>query len=138
MEMFNDPALDARMKGVYFSDIPTGESTVEYIFPFDCLFNGLTVSSSVTQLGSTVKLETYYNAGPHGWKRYKKFADSFNLFPGSIDKNILFPTKPKSGVKILITVNNNDGVAIDLALNLFQFTDVEKVDTQILQEGEDW
>jgi len=138
MEMFDNPELDARMKGVIFKDIPTGTSEQEYIFPFDCMFNGLTVGSNVTKLGSSVRLETRYQAGPSTWLRYKKFGDSWNLYPGNIDKNILFPTKPKAGIKLVIIVENNEGSPIDIAVNLYQFADSEIVIPQEGQQGVDW
>jgi hypothetical protein len=137
-DMFSRPELDARLKGVLFQNIETGTSAHEYIFPFDCKFNGIAIYSTVSKLGTRIKMETYYNAGPYGWKKYKKFADFWNLYPNYVCKNVLFPTEPSAGVKIVFTIENNEGAPIDFGANLFQFTESEKVQPSLLQQGEDW
>lgn len=137
-DMFSRPDVDARLKGAFFGNIPTGTHDLEYVFDFDCQFNGAAIWSSVSNGGSFIRLETQYDAGPYGWKRYKKFGDSWNLFPNYVCKTILFPTEPSAGVKLLIRVTNNEGAPIDLGINLFQFTESQKVNPGALEEGDDW
>lgn len=136
--MFAKPELDARLKGLLFKDIPTGISQVEYIFEYDCSFNGAAIASSVTKLSTSIKLETQYTIGDDIWLRYKKFGDSWNLYPNYICKNILFPTQVKAGIKLIITIDNKEGSLIDLGINLFTFIPSEEVKPELGQQGEDW
>lgn len=137
-DMFAKPEMDARLRGKYWSNIPIGVSNLEYVFEYDCSFNGAAIWSSVTKGGSSITLETQYDAGPYGWKRYKRFGKDWNLYPNYVCKTILFPTKPKAGIKLLITVDNQEGAPIDLGINLFTFIYSEIVNPSSLQEGSDW
>lgn len=135
---FERPNLDARLKGILFKDIPVGTHEREYIFPFDCKFNGIISYSSVTKIGSTIRMETQYQAAPDVWYRYKKFGDDWNLFPNYACKNVLFPTTPVEGIKLLFKITNNETVPIDIGFNLYQFADLEHVDPTQGQQGADW
>lgn len=138
MSMFDNPALDARMQGVLFKDVPIGYSEQTYTFPFNCIYNGMILSSSVDSLGSFLTMETQYNAGPYGWKRYKKFVKEWQLMPNYVCKNVLFPTTPSAGVRMVLKVQNNSSNPIDIAMNLYQFVDKITIKPSQLEEGEDW
>jgi hypothetical protein len=137
-EMFSTPELDARLRGLLFKSVPVGVSTVEYIFEYDCFFNGASITSSVTKLGTRLSLETQYQAAPGLWFKYKKFAKEWNMFPGYVCKTILHPTKPRAGIKLLIHVDNQEGMPIDIGVNLFTFIDSEMVNPSLGQQGADW
>lgn len=134
----SNPALDARIEGVPVFTATPGDSVHEHVFTFDCDFSGIEIYSECAELGHTVTLETQYNAGPYGWKRYKKFGKTFNLFKNDKCRIVLFPTKPKAGIKLVIKYNNPTQTDVKFAINLFQFADMELVNPSILQEGEDW
>lgn len=133
------PKLDARLQG---SDVftATANSTTEhyYTFDFDCDFNGVEIYTHGSEIGHKVKLTTEYNAGLYGWKRYKKFGKSFNIFPKCLQKYILFPTKPSAGVRVHISYTNPESSDVKFAVNFFQFVQQESVDPSQLQEGTDW
>jgi len=136
---FNSPHKDARLKGLLFKDIPIGISTVEYIFEYDCAFNGAALFSDVSSIGSSLAMETQYTIdGGTTWLRYKKFAKGWNLFPNYVCKTIMFPTMPKAGIKLLITVDNKEGGPINIGMNMFTFTDLEKVSPSLGEQGVDW
>ena len=112
------PLLDARLFGhdiVY--NAPAGVTTdFTFQFPFNCKFNGseiLTDSNAV--LGDTITFLTEYDAGPFGWKRYKKISKCWHLMPSDRTRIIL-----------------------KFCVNFFCFVEETDVDPNQLQEGEDW
>lgn len=135
---FTTSEYDARLEGFFIKDAPIGVSNHYYIFPFDCYFNGIAIASTVSGVGSNVNLTTEYQAAPDVWLRYKKFASTWNLFPNYVCKTILFPTKPKEGIRINIKIVNNELTPIDLGVNLFQFTPIASVNPLLGEQGEDW
>lgn len=133
-----NPSLDSRLQGVPKFTAPIGDSTHEHIFEFDCDFNGVEIYSMCDELGHSVTLETHYNAGPYGWKRYKRFGKTWNLCPNNNCRIILFPTKPKEGIKLVVKYHNPSLSPVDFIVNLFQFIEMENVNPASLEEGEDW
>lgn len=130
---------DTRIQGWSISNVPTGDSTHYYTFNFDCFFNGVELYCDTTELGVSITMSSEYYVQPlDTWKRYKKFAKDYNIFPSQNHKHLLFPTTPSQGVRIKLEVKNNTNSSVNLNLNLFQFTKLEKVDPTQLQEGEDW
>ena len=83
-------------------------------------------------------METQYEAAPGVWFGYKKFSKQWNLFPNYVCKTILFPTEPKAGVRVAFTIENNEGVPIDVGMNFFQFTALEEVHPSLGEQGTDW
>ena len=141
---FTESEYDAHLEGFNISDAPLGTSEHHFYFTYDCSFMGAAMYSSVTKLGTTIDIRTEYFAGLHPvtneqiWLRYKKFGKSWNMFPNYVCKSILFPTKPKVGIRIVVTINNNDVGPIDFGMNLFNFADIEVVNPSLGQEGKDW
>ena len=138
MDLFATPSVDARLIGHLFQNVPVGTSEQEFIFPYDCNFNGAAITSTVTKLGTKISLETRYQAAPGVWFRYKRFGRDWNMFPNYVCKTLLFPTRPKQGIKLVIGVENNEGVPIDIGINLYTFANLENVNPMLGQQGEDW
>lgn len=133
------PLLDARLWGKGPLDCPPGDSTHYILFYFDCKFSGMDLASNTTTYGDSISLQTDYYVPPlDTWKRYKKFADRWNVIPNERDRVILFPTEPKQGVRITITYHNSSDVNKSMFINLFTFVDQSGVNPSLLQEGEDW
>lgn len=133
------PNVDARLEGSEVMSAVGNTSTEFYInFNFDCDMTGIEFYAWSPNKGDTLNFYTEYNAGPYGWKRYKKFGKNFNVFPNHISRIILFPTSPKAGSRIKVVYNNTGNSAVDFSINRFQFTAIEKIDPTKLQEGEDW
>lgn len=139
--MFDKPALDFRGEGFVTDVTPSVDAndikTITHIISFDCLLNGFMLASSVTKLGSYITAETQYFNGTN-WIRYKKFIKRWNLIPNCSEPIILFPTKPKQGAKVIINVYNAEEVDIKLAVNLFKFSDIERLNLANNESGEDW
>lgn len=135
-----NPLLDARLHGAgVFTATNSSTTSHEYLFTFDCKFNGIEIiTDSNVEIGDYLRLETQYNAGAYGWKRYKKFGDKWYIKPNDRSRIILFPTEPSSGVKLLINYTSVGTSDVKFAFNLFTFVDQVKLDTGILEEGEDW
>lgn len=134
------PLLDARLEGGIFGTAVANDSTeFIYVYDFDALFNGVQLYAFNSNPGDRIFLSTEYNAGPYGWKRYKKFGKGWYVAPNQLNQIVLFPTYPKQGVRIKLVYENvhatND---VQFFLNLFNFVDIARVDTGTLQEGEDW
>lgn len=133
--------LDARLEGTDLFSAPANTVTTFYKdFTFDCKFNGIEIFAFASKAGDKVDLLTEYYAAPlTAWKRYKKFAKSFNVFPTTLQKYILFPTEPSVGVRLAIKYTNTHATeAAVFSANLFQFTPSSLVDTSVAAEGEDW
>ena len=138
--MFDRPHKDARLHGAGSFTTTAGTSyTHYYTFSFDCDFNGIEViTDSNAIIGDHVTIWTEYNAGPYGWKRYKKFGKEWYLKPDDKDTIILFPTTPKAGVRLCIKYTSTGASDVTSAVNLFTFVDQATVDVASLEEGEDW
>lgn len=136
------PLLDARLFGhdIVYTAIKNTTTDFYYTFTYGCKFNGIEIiTDSNVELGDGITLSTEYNAGPHGWKRYKKFGDVWHLKKDDRTRIILFPTEPSAGVRVKMgyksvgTVND-----VKFVVNFFTFTDQEIVKPSLLEEGEDW
>ncbi len=138
--MFNTsfPLLDARLWGTEIFSAAAGESTHYITFPFDCKFSGVDFIAESSTFGDTVSIQTEYNAGVYGWKRYKKFGKNWHVKANERDRILLFPTEPKQGIRVKITYNNVGESTVRFTLNMFTFAEQEKINPLILQEGADW
>lgn len=133
------PILDARLSGTDLFTAPAGQKTKFYFnFNFDCKFNGTEMYAWDSNRGDKLNLSTEYNAGPYGWKTYKKFGKEFNVYPNTIQKYILFPTEPKAGVRLVVEYDNKGVTDVEFSMNIFLFVDQQKINLSILEEGEDW
>lgn len=133
------PLLDARLWGVGPYVCPPGLSTHYLTIPFDCKFSGIDLISSTQTYGDKISLKTEYFVPPlNEWKRFKRFGKNWNVVPNERDRIILFPTEPKEGVRVAIDYENASQVECKIYLNLFTFTEQERVNPSLLQEGEDW
>lgn len=135
------PLLDARLFGhdiVY--NAPAGVTTdFTFQFPFNCKFNGseiLTDANAV--LGDTITFLTEYDAGPFGWKRYKKISKCWHLMPSDRTRIILFPTDPTTSTRVKIQYKSTGLNAVNFCINFFCFIEETDVDPNQLHEGEDW
>ena len=138
---FPELDLDARIQSTGIYTATKNSTTTSYFtFGFDCMFNGLEILVDANALlGDTLSLETQYDAGEFGWKRYKKFVDGFLICPGSLHRYILFPTKPTSGVRIELQYTSTGATNdVKYGLNLFTYADTETVNPGALEEGTDW
>lgn len=144
MPSFNALKIDARLEGVKFT-MPANTTTKKYYY-FNhedtskvILFMGVSLYAFSANQGDTVNLWSEYTYdGGTNWKRYKKFAKNWNVFPNVEMKDLLFPTTPKTGVRLVIEYTNTGGTPVDLALNLYNMVDTILVDPNQLQEGHDW
>ena len=69
----DSPLLDARLHGTGQIYTATAGQVTDfyYTIPFDCKFNGLEIiSDNNVLLGDSVSIQTEYNAGSYGWKRF--------------------------------------------------------------------
>lgn len=134
------PLLDARLLGIGKFSTPAGQTAEHtYVFTYDCKFNGIEVlTDSNVAFGDNITLWTEYNAGPYGWKRFKKFGKSWHVKKDNVLRIILFPTEPKAGVRLVLKYENTGATTVDIAVNLFTFVDQAVINTQVLEEGEDW
>lgn len=139
IEYVNSPLLDARLWGSPLFTAPANQETeFNFEIPFDCKWNGIEIFAWGPNKGDHMKLQTEYNAGPYGWKRYKKFGKHFNIYPNYVNKIILFPSEPKAGVRVCVYYTNTGNTPVDFSINLYTFVDEQVVNTNNLEEGEDW
>lgn len=137
------PRLDTRLEGVLFS-CTSGDSTHYYNFNYEAgikkvLFNGVETFAFDSNPGDYVTLWTEYFVPPmNAWKRYKKFGKKYYVFPNTTQKNILFPTEPTIGVRLVVKYHNTGTDPVNYALNLFNFVDRQTIDTSTASEGVDW
>ena len=138
------PLLDFRGEGIAFKANASSVSRHEYNFTHEeavdfINFFGVSIYAWDSNKGDNVNMWTEYFVPPlDSWKRYKKFAKKFNIFPNMEMKDILFPTTPKQGVKLVIEYDNKGTSPVDFYINLYNFVDQQKVDTNVAGEGEDW
>lgn len=137
------PLLDFRGEGISF-EAPVGKNKFEYSFTHEAAVNfvnffGVSIYAWDSNKGDTVSMWTEYYVPPmSAWKKYKKFAKNFNVFPNVEMKDILFPTTPSNGVKLVIEYNNTGLNPVDFYVNLYNFVDQQEVDVSTASEGEDW
>lgn len=136
------PLLDARLFGHDTVYTATKNSTTDfyYTFTYGCKFNGIEIiTDSNVELGDGITIITEYNAGPYGWKRYKKFGDTWHVKADDRTRIILFPTEPAAGVRVKLSYKSIGTVNdVKFVVNFFTFVDQAKIDTGSLEEGEDW
>ena len=156
MSLFEKPSVDARLQGIVpigntEGDIvctvtpAEGTKTFEWAFPFDCDFNGIQVFCYNANSGDYIeRFETRYfippeYAPPIGvWKRYKKFGKFWPLMGGHVQKILLFPTKPKEGIRLIFKAKNTGTEDLKFSLGLYTFVVEAKINTSTGEEGEDW
>lgn len=136
------PLLDARLFGHDTVYTATANTNTDFYFnfPFDCKYNGTEIiTDENVVLGDSISFITEYNAGPLGYKRYKKIAKCWHLKANDRARIILFPTEPtpllrmKMQYKSVGTLNN-----VKFVVNFFTYVDEVNLDTSSLEEGEDW
>jgi hypothetical protein len=136
------PLLDARLFGHDTVYTATKNTTTDfyYTFPYGCKFNGIEIiTDGNVVLGDGITLSTEYNAGPYGWKRYKKFSDTWHVKKDDRTRIILFPTEPSAGVRVKISYKSLGTVDdVNFVVNFFTFVDQASVNPGALEEGEDW
>lgn len=139
-----NPSLDARIEGTPLFSAPAGTKTEFRItFDFDCDLQGIELFAWSSNPGDNVELRTEYDinnspGNPPIWRRYKKFGKNFNVYPNHVNRVIIFPTKPKVGVCLVVSYDNKGEEPVQFSLNKFQFIPLAKVDTSLGEEGEDW
>ena len=135
------PLLDARLFGhdtVYTANAGT-LTDFYYTFTYDCKYNGIEIiTDDNVVLGDGLTIETQYNAGPYGWKRYKKFGKTWHVKKDDRTRIILFPTEPSAGVRVKMTYKSTGVTDVKFVVNFFTFVDQESVNPGALEEGEDW
>lgn len=134
-----DILLDTRLHGLPepVVGIPGQSVTKEYLFEFDCKFNGIQIiCDGNVAYGDTLCLETHIKPNPASnfWMFYKKFGKGWWLSPNSKQDILLFPTLPKAGTtKMLVHLTSTGAVAPKIYLNLYTF-----VDRPVTWVGETW
>jgi len=141
----NAPLLDARLEGMGVMTAPAGEVATYYYtvnLPQHIdrqYFNGISFYAWDSNKGDYLTLWTEYYVPPlSAWKRYKKFAKEWMVMPNTEMKDILFPTTPTNGVRVVIEYHNVGANPVDFVANLYNFVDQQQVSPSQLQEGDDW
>ena len=140
----SDPMLDFRGEGKHFKFEKSSTNVKYYNFSHEpsatkISFFGVALYAWNSNLGDTVNMWTEYTIdGGTTWKRYKKFAKNFNIFPKVEMKDIIFPTTPTNGVRLVIEYTNTGISDVDFFINLYNFVDQQTVDPAQGQEGIDW
>lgn len=138
----NVPLLDARLFGHDTVYTATKNTTTDFTFtfPFECKFNGSEIiTDGNVVLGDTISFQSEYNAGPFGWKRYKKISKNWHLIPNDRTRIILFPTEPDTNVRVKMSYKSTGTVNdVKFCVNFFCFVAETAVNPGALEEGEDW
>ena len=141
----NAPLLDFRGEGVRFSFKAQEEPSYGYYnFSHEpsankISFFGVSLYAWNSSFGDTVNMWTEYTIdGGTTWKVYKKFAKNFNIFPKVEMKDILFPTTPTNGVRLVVEYSNTGTAPVDFFMNLYNFVDQQSVNPSLAEEGLDW
>lgn len=138
------PLLDFRGEGKQFVFAPKETNKDFYYFNHEVgankvSFFGVSLYAWDSNLGDTVNMWTEYTIdGGTTWVRYKKFAKNFNIFPKTEMKDILFPTTPTNGVRLVVEYSNTGISPVNLFLNLYNFVDQQTIDPTLGQQGVDW
>lgn len=141
---FDGVKLDARLEGKSYTATASSKTLHYYDFSHEIngnvvSFIGVSIYSEAIALGDKVTLWTEYYVPPlTAWKRYKKFAKTWNIFPKTEMKDILFPTQPTNGVRVVIEYDNQSGSDVNFAVNFYNFVDEQTVNTATAAEGYDW
>jgi len=145
MAMYNSetPSLDARLQGIgVFS--ATANIVSDHYFEIDgqYMFNGIELYAWDSNIGDNISLSSEYNIGSIEtpvWKRYKKYGKSWNVFPNSPERIVLFPADLTVGVRLKFSYDNKHATsAVNFCVNLFTYIDQIEINTSIAEEGEDW
>ena len=136
---FDNPNLDARLEG---SDLftATANSTTDHYFTFshNCLFNGLEIYAWDSNPGDNIDFSIEYEAIPGVWYRYKKFGKNWNVLPNTLQSIVLFPAKPRAGLRARMKYENKGNTDVKFIINFIKFADLESVNPLMGQQGEDW
>lgn len=137
------PLLDARLEGKFFTFGGTNDSIQYYNFSHEAEVDKVYFYGVETfcngELGDSVDMWTeYYVPQLNEWKRYKKFGKNYMIFPNVMQKNVLFPTTPKLGVRLAIKYNQVGTGEVKFIMNMFNFVDQQEVKPSALQEGVNW
>jgi hypothetical protein len=133
------PELDIKLHGKPFFTATANEVSTHYFsMDFNCYMNGVQFYAWDSNKGDNVIMEMQYNAGELGWKRYKKFVKTWNIFPDDKSTNILFPKAALEGTRIMIKYDNKGMSDVDFAINLFTYSALTQVNIATGEEGEDW
>lgn len=138
---FINPGLDARFEGVLKIEATAGQTNkFYYYFTEDVYFNGVETYCFNSNNFDAITLEVQYQAAPGLWYRYKKFGKKYYVAPKTLQKNIVFPTKPKAGLRVEAEYVFGVSAPATAAcmVNMFKFTDIEYVNPLMGQQGEDW
>jgi len=141
----SNPLLDARLEGSNLFNAPANQASKHY-YNFsvesgvpDVKFNGVSIYAYDANKGDKMNLWTEYTIdGGTTWLRYKKFGKSWNIAPNTLMKDILFPTTPTNGVRVVFEYINNGNNAVDFFANLYNFIDQQVVNPAQGQQGVDW
>lgn len=138
------PNLDFRGEGIHL-EFNAGQTSTEY-YNFShtpqegkVSFYGVALYSPNSESGDNLDMWTEYSVDSGvTWKKYKKFAKNFNIFPRIEMKDIIFPTTPTNIFRIAFTYRSKGISKVDLFVNLYNFVDQQLVDPTQGQEGRDW
>lgn len=131
------PKLDVKLQGIGKFVATPGQSSHYFVFPNNCMFNGVQVIADNANLGDNLSLTVEYPY-QESWKRYKKFGKSWYIYKDNILEIVLFPTYPEQGMRAKFIYDNTGNANINFVVNLFVYSDQLSVDTANGAEGEDW
>lgn len=131
------PNLNARLHGLGVFTATPGQSTHYHEVEFDCLFNGIEFMADNANIGDNLTFELEYIYG-ETWKRYQRFGKEWNIFSGYPARVILFPTRPKDGMRFKIVYNNVGESDVKFVANVFTYSDYQMINTEEGEEGTDW
>ena len=138
------PLLDAHLTGFNGGVVMVAPANTKtkffHEFTGPVLLNGIDFFAHAASEGDNITLWTEYYAPPlEQWKRYKKFGKCWGVIQKIKERIVLFPTKPTTGVRMVIEYDNTSQTEeARFITNLFQFANLEQVDTSSAAEGVDW
>lgn len=133
------PELDGRLEGWGLKTATANSKTTHSIvLTEDVMFNGIEFYAWSSHAGDNLTLSTWYPDGQGGWLRYKKTAKNWMIFPDTLNRIVLFPSYPATGIKIQIEYDNKGQSDVEFAINLFKYIDTIKLDVSQGEQGEDW
>ena len=141
---FDALKIDARLEGKFFNAPANAKTKFYYSFSHEqeienVRFIGTALYAWNSNAGDNVTLwSEYYVPQLSVWKRYKKFAKTFQIFPNMQMKDLLFPTTPSNGVRVVIEYDNKGNSAVNFAMNFYNFVSIQTIDFSVLGEGVDW
>ena len=138
-ENYREIGIDPRLEGVANVLVSTkNATTTHYIdFTFDGMFNGIEFYAHESYEGDYIDIYIEYLIPPSTWRRYKKFAKNFNIFPNILQKYVLTTANVVTDSRIRIDyTSKSTATDAKLSLNKFQFVTSETVIPP--SEGTDW